>query len=257
LGIHLEGPFISHARRGVHPEDALAAPSVKLLERFLGAAHGFARILTLAPELPNALDLVDLARREGLIVGLGHTDATYAQTEAAIGHGARHAVHFYNAMRPFSHRETGVIGAVLTHPDVTAEIIADGVHVDPAAIEILINVKGTERVVLVSDGIAATGMPDGDYRLGTIDVSVSKGVARNFEGKLAGSTLTLDRAVRQIVALGFPLYEAVKMATLGPARRLGLAGKKGVVAVGADADLVFLTPELQVAGVMTRGVGPL
>jgi N-acetylglucosamine-6-phosphate deacetylase len=210
----------------------------------------------LAPELPNALDLVDLARREGLIVGLGHTDATYAQSEAAIGHGARHAVHFFNAMRPFSHRETGVIGAVLTHPDVTAEIIADGVHVDPPAIEILIAVKGTERVILVSDGIAATGMPDGNYRLGTIDVSVSKGVARNSEGKLAGSTLTLDRAVRQIVALGFPLHEAVKMATLGPARRLGLAGRKGVVAVGADADLVFLTPELQVAGVMTRGVGP-
>ena len=256
LGIHLEGPFISPARRGVHPEDALAAPSVKLLEKLLAAAHGYVRIVTLAPELPNGLDLVDCARREGVIVGLGHTDATYAQAEAAIGHGARHAVHFYNAMRPFSHSETGVIGAVLTHPDVTAEIIADGVHVDSAAVEILISVKGTERVILVSDGIAATGMPDGNYRLGSINVHVSKGVARNSEGKLAGSTLTLDRAIRQIVALGFPLHEAVKMATLGPARRLGLAGKKGVVAVGADADLVFFTPDLQIAGVMTRGVGP-
>lgn len=256
LGIHLEGPFLSHARRGVHPESSLAQPSVQLLEQFLAAAGGYARMLTVAPELPGALDLVDRARRDGIVIGLGHTDATYAEAEAAIAHGARHAVHVFNAMRPFSHRETGVLGAVLTDPEVTTELIADGIHVDPPAIEILLASKGTERVLLISDGIAATGMPDGNYRLGMFDVTVNKGVARNAEGRLAGSTLTLDRAVKQMVALGVPLHEAVKMATLGPARRLGLGGKKGVIAPGADADFVFLNEDLSVAGVMTRGVGP-
>lgn len=256
LGVHLEGPFISAVRRGVHPESALEAPSIPLFDKFLAAAAGTARILTVAPELPGALELIARAVKDGLVVALGHTDATYEQAQEAIERGAKHAVHVFNAMRPFSHRDTGVIGAVLTHGDVSAEIIADGVHVDSPAVEILLASKGADRVILVSDGIAATGMPDGDYHLGSIDVRVSKGVARNAEGRLAGSTLTLDRAVSNMVQLNVPLIDAVRMATLGPARRLGLAGKKGVIAVGADADLVFLHEDLSVAGVMTRGVGP-
>jgi N-acetylglucosamine-6-phosphate deacetylase len=256
LGIHLEGPFISSARRGVHPESALAAPSIPLFQKFLTAASGTARILTLAPELPGALELIDSAVKDGLVVAIGHTDATYEQAQVAIGRGAKHAVHVFNAMRPFNHRDTGVIGAVLTHSDVTAEIIADGVHVDSPAVEILLASKGSDRVILVSDGIAATGMPDGNYHLGSIDVHVIKGVARNSEGRLAGSTLTLDRAVSNMVQLNVSLIDAIRMATLNPARRLGLAGKKGVIAVGADADLVFLNQDLTVAGVMTRGVGP-
>ena len=164
-------------------------------------------------------------------------------------------MHVFNAMRPFSHRETGVLGAILTDPSVTAEIIADGVHVDDPAIRLLLAAKGTEQVILVSDGTAATGMPDGSYRLGTFDVIVSGGICRNREGKLAGSTLTLDRAVRHMVQLGVPLIEAVRMATLNPARRIGMAGRKGVLAAGADADLLLLTPELKIAGVLTRGVG--
>jgi N-acetylglucosamine-6-phosphate deacetylase len=256
LGVHLEGPFISHARRGVHPENALAKPSVALLEQFLAAAGGHARILTVAPELPGAIELIDRAQRDGLVVGIGHTDATYDQTVTAIQHGARHAVHVFNAMRPFAHRDTGVLGAVLTHREVTAELIADGVHVDSPAIQILLAAKGTERVILVSDGIAATGMPDGNCRLGTFDVTVTDGVARNADGKLAGSTLTLDRAVRHVVGLGVPPIEAIRMATIGPAHRLGIAGKKGVIAPGADADLIFLTADLMLKGVMIRGVGP-
>jgi len=138
---------------------------------------------------------------------------------------------------------------------VTAEIIADGVHVAGAAIQVLIGCKGYDAVILASDAIAATGMPDGNYRLGDFEVTVKDGVARNGEGKLAGSTLTLDRALREVVALGVPLREAVRMATVLPARRLGVAGKKGIIAVGADADLVALTPDLRVVGVMTRGAG--
>jgi N-acetylglucosamine-6-phosphate deacetylase len=255
LGVHFEGPFISAARRGVHPAEWIAAPSVALLERFLDAAGDAARILTLAPELPGALELVSAARRSGLVAAIGHTDASYAEAEAAIAAGVRHAAHVFNAMRPFSHRETGVLGAVLTSREVTAELIADGVHVDDAAIRLLLAAKGIGRVVLVSDGTAATGMPDGRYRLGSFEVNVSGGVCRNAEGKLAGSTLTLDRAVRHAVNLGVSLSDAVRMATLNPATVLGLEARKGILAAGADADLVLLDEQLQVAGVMARGEG--
>jgi len=255
LGIHLEGPFISRARRGVHPLESIAAPSIETLDRLLEAARGTTRILTLAPERPGALEVIEHAVAKGLLVALGHTDATYEEARAAIASGARHAVHVFNAMRPFSHRETGVLGAVLTDPSVTVEVIADGVHVDDAALRLLLAVKGASRVLLVSDGTAATGMPDGSYHLGALDVIVKDGVCRNREGRLAGSTLTLDRALRRMVALGVPLLEAVQMATLHPARRLGIAGRKGVIAAGADADLVLLSDSLQVAGVMVRGAG--
>jgi N-acetylglucosamine-6-phosphate deacetylase len=255
LGIHFEGPFISAARRGVHPSKWIAAPSSEILDQILKKARGTAQIITLAPELPGALDLIADARRAGLVISLGHTDATYEQAMAAIEAGATHAAHVYNAMRPFSHRETGVLGAVLTSPKVSAELIADGVHVDEAAMRILLEMKTPERVILVSDGISATGMPDGRYQLGMFEVKVSKGVARNAEGKLAGSTLTLDRALRNMVALGVPFPSALRMITSNPARQIGLAARKGVLAVGADADLVLLNDKLEVSGVMTKGVG--
>ncbi len=253
LGVHFEGPFISPARRGVHPPEWIAAPSTALLGRFVDAARGAARILTLAPELPGAMDLIPVARRAGVVVSLGHTDASFDAAMAAIHAGARHAAHVFNAMRPFSHRETGVLGAVLTSREVAAELIADGVHVDDAAIRLLLAAKGADRVVLVSDGTAATGMPDGRYKLGTFDVTVSGGVCRNVEGRLAGSTLTLDRAVRHMAGLGIPLADAVRMATWNPARVLGIEERKGTLAAGADADLVLLDAELKVARVMVRG----
>ncbi len=255
LGIHLEGPFISKARRGVHPPDSITRPSVEILQTFFEAADGLVKIVTIAPEIPGARELIEHAVAAKVVAAIGHTDADYEQTRAAIQSGARHAVHMFNAMRPFSHRDPGVIGAILTDPEVTAEVIADGVHVAGPAIQVLLGCKGFDTVLLVSDGIAATGMPDGNYRLGNFEVTVKDGVARNSEGKLAGSTLTLDRALRELVALGVPLRDAVRMATILPARRLGLAGKKGIIAVGADADLVALTPDLRVAGVMTRGAG--
>ncbi|MBZ5661120.1 MAG: N-acetylglucosamine-6-phosphate deacetylase [Acidobacteriia bacterium] len=255
LGIHFEGPFISKARRGVHPEEWILPPSTEVLAEFLKEARGTAQILTLAPELPGAFDLIAAARQAGLVVSIGHTDANYEQALAAIHAGATHAAHVYNAMRPFSHRGTGVLGAVLTSPKVSAELIADNVHVDEAAMRMLVDLKTPERVILVSDGTSATGMPDGKYQLGKLQVKVSGGVCRNTEGKLAGSTLTLDRALRNIVALGVPLASAVRMVTANPARQLGLGSRKGILAPGADADLVFLDDKLEVSGVMTRGVG--
>jgi N-acetylglucosamine-6-phosphate deacetylase len=255
VGIHFEGPFISTARRGVHPTQWIAAPSRSYLAHLLTQARGTAQILTLAPELPGALELIAMARDAGLVVSLGHTDATYEQARSAMAAGARHAAHVFNAMRPFSHRETGVLGAVLTSPEVSAELIADGVHVDAAAMRMLVSLKGPERVILVSDGTSATGMPDGKYQLGTFEVTVTGGVCRNAQGKLAGSTLTLDRALRNMVELGVPLIAALQMLTANPASQIGLAAKKGILAPGADADLVLLNDKLEISGVMTRGAG--
>ena len=253
LGVHLEGPFLNPLRRGVHPAEQLIPPAPATLARFLAAAEGYARILTLAPELPGAAETIAAARAAGLVVALGHTDATYSEALRAIELGARHAVHVFNAMRPFSHRDTGVLGAVLTDARVTAEVIADGVHVDDPALRLLLAAKTAQSILLVSDGTAATGMPDGNYRLGDIEVSVSSGVCRNREGRIAGSTLTLDRAVRRMVSLGVPLAAAVQMAGFNPARLLGIEAQKGRLIPGADADIVLLDHALNVSRVFARG----
>src|SRR5580693_1836009 len=254
LGIHFEGPFLSPARRGVHPPEWLKLPTSEMLEKLLQAAAGNAQILTIAPELLGAMPCIDAARNAGMVVAMGHTDATYEQARAAIAHGVRHAVHVYNAMRPFSHRDSGVIGAVFTSPEVSAELIADGVHVDEVAMKVLLQAKGPEHTFLISDGTSATGMPDGKYMLGNFEVTVSGGICRNSEGKLAGSTLTLDRALRNIVGLGIPLANAVRMLTLNPAALLGIEFKKGALRTGADADIVLLDESLHVASVWVRGV---
>jgi N-acetylglucosamine-6-phosphate deacetylase len=254
LGIHYEGPFLNKVRRGVHPAEWIQPPNADLLNRLLQASSGKARILTIAPEVFGAMPCVKAAREAGVVVAMGHTDATYEQARAAIAQGVRHAVHVYNAMRPFSHRDSGVIGAVLTTPEVTAELIADGVHVEEAAMRVLLQAKGAAGVILISDGLSATGMPDGKYMLGQFEVTVSGGVCRNAEGKLAGSTLTLDRALRNVVALGIALPDAVRMLTTNPAKLLGIEFKKGVLRTGADADIVLLDENLQVTNVWTRGL---
>jgi len=254
LGIHFEGPFISPVRRGVHPPEWLKLPSAELLDKFVAASQGNALLLTIAPELLGAMPCIDAARKAGLVVGIGHTDATYEQARAAVARGAHHAIHTYNAMRPFSHRDAGVIGAVLTSPDITAELIADGVHVDETAMRVLLQAKGSSGVILISDGISATGMPDGKYLLGGLEVTVSGGVCRNGEGKLAGSTLTLDRALRNIVNLGASLPGALQMLTVNPAKLLGIEHKKGVLRANADADILLLNEALEITQVYTRGI---
>jgi N-acetylglucosamine-6-phosphate deacetylase len=254
LGIHFEGPFLSKERRGVHPTEFLQLPSAEFLQRLIHASSGNARILTIAPELIGAMPCIDAARSLGMVVSIGHTDATYEQARAAVAHGAHHATHVYNAMRPFTHRDPGVIGAVLTTPEVTAELIADGVHVDEIAMKVLLQAKGANGVILISDGVSATGMPDGKYMLGDIEVTLSGGVCRNAEGKLAGSTLTLDRSLRNVVKLGVPLADAVQMLTLNPAMLLGIEFKKGALRTGADADIVLLNDSLEITQVWARGI---
>ncbi len=254
LGLHFEGPFLSKERRGMHPADLLQLPSAERLQQFLHAAAGNARILTIAPELLGAMPCIDAARSLGMVVSIGHTDATYEQARAAIAHGAHNATHVYNAMRPFSHRDPGVIGAVLTSTEVNAELIADGIHVDEVAMKVLLQAKGPERVLLVSDGTMATGMPDGKYTLGGVEFTVVDGVCRDPRGTLVGSTLTLDRALRNVVRLGVPLAGAVRMLTLNPATVLGIEFKKGALRAGADADIVLLNEALQITHVWTRGL---
>ena len=254
LGIHFEGPFISSIRRGVHPPEWIKLPSAEWLGRFVSAAAGNARLITLAPELLGAIPCIDAARKAGMVVGMGHTDATYEQARAGVAHGAHHAIHTFNAMRPFSHRDPGVIGAVLTSPDITAELIADGVHVDETAMRVLLQAKGAAGVILISDGISATGMPDGNYQLGGFEITVSGGVCRNSEGRLAGSTLTLDRALRNVVGLAVSLADALRMLTLNPATLLGIEHKKGILHADADADIVLLDEQLRVTQVFARGL---
>lgn len=254
LGIHFEGPFISPVRRGVHPPEWIHLPSADMLAKFIEAAGGHAQLITIAPELLGAMPCIEAARNAGLVVGMGHTDANYEQARAAIAHGVHHAIHVYNAMRPFSHRDSGVIGAVLTSPEVTAELIADGIHVEDIAMKMLLQAKGAAGVILISDGTAATGMPDGKYMLGEMEVTVSGGVCRNSEGKLAGSALTLDRSLRNIVKLGIPVGDALRMLTLNPAKLLGIEFKKGSLRAGADADILLLDSALNVTQVYTRGI---
>jgi N-acetylglucosamine-6-phosphate deacetylase len=254
LGIHFEGPFISPVRPGVHPLEWIHLPSADMLAKFIAAAGGHAQLITIAPELLGATPCIEAARNAGLVVGMGHTDANYEQARAAIAHGVHHAIHVYNAMRPFSHRDSGVIGAVLTSPEVTAELIADGIHVEDIAMKMLLQAKGAAGVILISDGTAATGMSDGKYMLGEMEVTVSGGVCRNSEGKLAGSALTLDRSLRNIVKLGIPLGDALRMLTFNPAKLLGIEFKKGSLRAGADADILLFDSALNITQVYTRGI---
>jgi N-acetylglucosamine-6-phosphate deacetylase len=252
LGIHLEGPFLSHIRRGVHPPENLLLPTVQAFDRFWEAARGHIRLMTIAPELPGAREVIAEASERGVCVSLGHTDSDIDMARAAVAAGARHATHVFNAMRPLDHREPGVLGEVLTDSRLTADIIADGIHLDPAVIELFLKAKGPEAAVLITDAISATGMPDGRYRLGPLEVEVKNGRCE-AGGKLAGSVLTMDRAVRNVMRFAhWDLQQAVRLATLNPARVAGLA-KRGKFEAGAAADIVVLSSQGEVRSTIIRG----
>jgi len=253
LGVHLEGPFLSHLRRGVHPPEKLVAPDVKTFDRFWQAAQGRIRVMTIAPELPGALEVIAEATGRGVCVSIGHSDATLEQAQAGIAAGARHATHTFNAMRPLDHRAPGILGEVLTNPRLTAEMIADGIHVDPVVINLITKAKGIEGTILITDATAATGMPEGKYHLGAMEVEVKDGrVLHN--GTLAGSVLTLDRAVRNVMSFAnWDLQNAVRAASFNPAKTAG-AHSKGLLQPGADADLVVLTASGEVKATIVKGV---
>ena len=253
VGIHLEGPFVSCAKRGVHPVASLQEPSVALFERFQEAARGQIRLVTIAPELPHALELIAHASTLGVRVSLGHTDATAAEALAGIAAGAVSATHTFNAMRALGHREPGVLGVVLDRDDLYAELICDGVHVDPSMVRLWLKAKGAERGILVTDGMAATGEPNGDYMLGDLPVVVKDGVCL-LPGTttLAGSVLTMDRAVSNLQAFtGCDLAVAVRLASANPAKMLGLDA--GQLEVGAPANLNRFNGAGDLVGTMIRG----
>jgi N-acetylglucosamine-6-phosphate deacetylase len=238
VGIHLEGPFLSHAKRGVQPAEHLLPPDIATFDWLYEAAEGHVRLMTIAPELPGAIDLIAHATRRGVRVSLGHSDATAEATLAAIDAGAVNTTHTFNGMRPFDHREPGILGTVLTDDRIYAELICDGIHVSPAAVKLWWRAKGAERAILVTDAISATGMPDGEYQLGGFPVHVANGRAM-ARGVLAGSVLTLDKAIENFVVFtGATATQAVRLAAANPAAMLGLDA--AALTPGAPADFVAI-----------------
>ncbi|MGA9979786.1 MAG: N-acetylglucosamine-6-phosphate deacetylase [Candidatus Sulfotelmatobacter sp.] len=255
LGVHLEGPFLSHARRGVHAPENLALPTVALFDRLWQAARGHVRMLTIAPELPGAREVIAEAARRQVLVSIGHSDADLKAAQAGVQAGARHATHTFNAMRPLDHRDPGILAEVLTDAQLSADIVVDGIHVAPSVVRIFLKAKGTEGSVLITDATAAAGMPEGRYQLGTMMVDVKNGMC-TIDGKLAGSVLTMDRAVRNVMQFGgWSLQDAVRAATLNPARAAGLTQHYGALASGADASFTVLSPAGEVRKTIVRGRG--
>lgn len=252
LGAHLEGPYLNVAKCGAQDPQSIRradpAETSVLLDRHV------IRLLALAPEYEENLSLLDDCVRRGVTVSIAHTGATYDQVLVAAERGARQATHTFNAMTGFGHREPGVAGAVLALPQIRCELIADTVHVHPAAIRVLVAAKGASSVILITDAIRATGMPDGDYRIDSRAITVRNGQVRLPDGTLAGSVLTMDIALRNVAAAtGLSVRELWPMTSLNAARAVGLSAQKGSLEVGKDADLVLLDDQFQVALTVAEG----
>jgi N-acetylglucosamine-6-phosphate deacetylase len=257
-GLHLEGPFLSAARCGAQDPQQLLVPDVAVFERLRAAGAGHLRVITVAPELPGATALITAAVRAGVTVAVGHTDATAEVASAAVDAGATHATHLFNGMRPLHHREPGAAGALLDRDEVSCEVIADGVHLHDTLIRLVARAAGPDRLVLITDAMAAAGMPDGGYRLGSRRVNVSGGVARldghgGSPGPIAGSTATMDGIVRRALAAGLPVSQVATAASANPARVLGLGHRVGALRTGLDADLVVCDDDFRLSAVMAGG----
>ncbi len=255
LGIHMEGPYLNPEMAGAQLVAAMRTPSVEEFARYAEAAGGLLKIMTLAPELDGALDLISALRQHGAVAAVGHSNATFDQIRSAVTAGLTHVSHTFNAMRGLHHREPGVVGAALAMDLFSTELICDGHHVAPAAVDVTMRCKPRDKVVLVSDGVAV-GMPDGDHEFMGMAVTVKDGAVRlKRSGNLAGSVLTLNAAIRNVFQwLGkIPLREIFSMASLNPARVIGLDGSKGQIAVGKDADIILMDEHFDVALTMVEG----
>jgi N-acetylglucosamine-6-phosphate deacetylase len=254
-GIHFEGPYLSGVRCGAQNPAYLRDPSIDELTALIKLGDGAIRMVTIAPELPGALDVIRLIREAGAVAAIGHTDATYEQTRAGVAAGATVGTHVFNGMRPPHHREPGPVVALLDTPPVVCELIADGVHLHPGMLAFAARAAGPERTALITDAMDAAGMPDGTYTLGGQEVTVQDRVARlTTNGSIAGSTLTMDAAFRRAVAAGIGLPDAAAMVATTPARVLDLDDEVGALEAGLRADLVVLSSDLSVKRVMRAGI---
>src|SRR5690606_37583508 len=244
LGVHVEGPYLSADFPGAQAPDVLRLPDPAEYARWF--ASGVVRLITLAPELDGALEMVDEGVRRGIEFAIGHSGASYEQVLMAADHGVRQATHTFNGMLGLHHRKPGTLGGVLTDDRIYAQIISDGIHTHPAMVKLLVRAKGTDRTLLITDAIRAAGLPDGDYDLGNQPVTVRDGICRIANGSLAGSTATMDAVLRNVMQFaGLSLPEAIPMATAVPAAAMNLTGRKGVIRPGADADIVLLDDNVQ------------
>jgi len=254
LGIYLEGPYFNMAKKGAQPPEYVKYPDIKELEELIEVSGDNIRVVALAPELPGAPEAISYLRSRGITVSAAHTDATYDEAMKGIKSGITQVTHVFNGMRDFSHREPGIVGAALTDERISCEMICDGIHLHPAAMKLVVGIKGRDRLILMSDAMMACGLPDGEYELGGQKVFVKNRAARLADGTLAGSTLTLDRAVYNMVHMvGVPLADAVRMATLNPARAIGMSRRKGSIEVGKDADLAIFDENMEVSMSMVMG----
>ncbi|URN92469.1 MAG: N-acetylglucosamine-6-phosphate deacetylase [Candidatus Pristimantibacillus lignocellulolyticus] len=255
IGVHLEGPFVNPKWKGAQNDNFMVAPQLEWLDEWVQKYPGVVKIQTLAPEIEGAPQYIRALKDHGIVAACGHTDATFEEIEFAVEHGLSHAVHTFNAMRALHHREPGTVGAVMLNDNITAEVIADGHHVHPAAIKILLQAKGADLVVLVTDAMSAAGMPDGEYLLGVLPVIVEDGTARLKEGgSLAGSTLTMIKGFQYLIQeVGVSIIEASRIASLNPARVIGISQQYGSLEVGKRADLLLVDKGLSIDAVFIAG----
>lgn len=252
MGVHLEGPYLNPAKCGAQDVRLIRRADRREAAEFLDS--GLVRLLALAPEFPENLELIDECVQRGITVSAAHTEAGYAELQTAVQHGLRHVTHCYNAMRGLGHRDIGAVGAVMALPQLNAELIADNIHVHPVAMKILVEVKQPSRVILVTDAIRGTGLPDGDYPIDDRVVTIRDGAVRLPDGTLAGSILTMERALANILpATGLTLEAAWPMSSLNAARAIGVSSRKGSLEVGKDADLVLLDHDFSVRLTVAEG----
>lgn len=248
LGVHLEGPFFSASKKGAQPEEFIKDPDMLFIKKLIDISGDKLKMVSIAPEKEGALELITYLKKNNITTAMAHSNATYDEAINGIKHGATVATHLYNGMRDFTHREPGIVGASLTDDRVFCELIYDRIHLHDAAVEIALKMKGPDKIILVSDAMRAAGLDDGDYELGGQKVTVKEGAARLKDGSLAGSTLNLRTAVYNMIKyLNVPIHEAVRMASLSPAKAIGIDKYKGSIEIGKDADMIMFDDDINIS----------